>query len=64
MRGFHRRNVEEPELGHTIALFREAPGEVLAEREAALEAELTPNMAVLGDPRGELVEVAIKRIEQ
>ena len=27
-----------------------SPGEVLAEREAAWAAELTPNMAVLGDP--------------
>jgi hypothetical protein len=38
------------ELGHTIALFRAAPCEVLAEREAAWAAELTPNMVVLGDP--------------
>jgi hypothetical protein len=38
------------ELGHTIAMFRAAPNEVLAEREAAWGAELTPNMAVLGDP--------------
>jgi hypothetical protein len=50
MRGFRRLNAEQAELGHTIALFRAAPGEVLAEREAAWEAELTPNMAVLGDP--------------
>ena len=41
--------MEETELGHTIALFRAAPGEVLAEREAAWAAELTPNMVVLGD---------------
>ena len=38
------------ELGRTIAMFRAAPNEVLAEREAAWAAELTPNMAVLGDP--------------
>jgi hypothetical protein len=38
------------ELGHTIAMFRAAPDEVLAEREAAWAAELTPNMVVLGDP--------------
>jgi hypothetical protein len=38
------------ELGCTIAMFRAAPNEVLAEREAAWAAELTPNMAVLGDP--------------
>ena len=38
------------ELGHTIPLFRAAPDEVLAEREAAWAAELTPNMVVLGDP--------------
>ena len=50
MRGFGRRNAEETELGHTIALFRAAPGEVLAEREAVWAAELTPNMVVLGDP--------------
>jgi hypothetical protein len=31
-------------------LFRTAPGEVLAERETAWAAELTPNMVVLGDP--------------
>jgi hypothetical protein len=50
MRGFRRLNAEEVEPGHTIAMFRAAPGEVLAEREAALAEELTPNMAVLGDP--------------
>jgi hypothetical protein len=33
-----------------VALFRAAPGEVLAEREAAWAAELTPNIVVLGDP--------------
>ena len=38
------------EPGHTIAMFRAAPSEVLAEREAAWAAELTPNMVVLGDP--------------
>ena len=32
------------------ALFRAAPAEVLAEREAACAAELTPNMMILGDP--------------
>jgi hypothetical protein len=31
-------------------LFRAAPSEVLAERETAWAAELTPNMVVLGDP--------------
>jgi hypothetical protein len=50
MRGFQRWSGEETELGHTIAPFRAAPGEVLAEREAAWAAELTPNMVVLGDP--------------
>jgi hypothetical protein len=50
MRGFRRWSAEETELGHTIALFRAAPGEVLAEREAAWAVELTPNMMVLGDP--------------
>jgi hypothetical protein len=50
MRGFRRCSVEEMEPGHTIAMFRAAPGEVLAEREAAWAAELTPNMVVLGDP--------------
>jgi hypothetical protein len=50
MRGSQQWSVEATELGHTIALFRAAPGEVLAEREAAWAAELTPNMVVLGDP--------------
>ena len=50
MRGFRGWSAEETELGYTIALFRAAPAEVLAEREAALAAELTPNMVVLGDP--------------
>jgi hypothetical protein len=50
MRGFRRWSAEETELGHTIARFRAAPGEVLAEREIAWAAELTPNMVVLGDP--------------
>ena len=50
MRGFRRLGVEETELGHTIAMFRAAPDEVLAEREAAWAAELTPNIVVLGDP--------------
>jgi hypothetical protein len=49
MRGFRRWGTEETELGHTIVL-RTAPREVLAEREAAWAAELTPNMVVLGDP--------------
>jgi hypothetical protein len=31
-------------------MFRAAPIEVVAEREAAWAAELTPNMVVLGDP--------------
>jgi hypothetical protein len=47
MRGFRRLSVEET---HTIAMFRAAPDEVLAEREAAWAAELTPNIVVLGDP--------------
>jgi hypothetical protein len=50
MRGFRRWDTEETELGHTIVLLRTAPREVLAEREAAWAAELTPNMVVLGDP--------------
>jgi hypothetical protein len=50
MRGFRRLSAEEVELGHTIALFRAAPSEVLAERDAVWEADLTPNMVVLGDP--------------
>ena len=50
MRGFRRLSVEETEAGHTIAMFRVAPDEVLAEREAAWAAELTPNIVVLGDP--------------
>ena len=49
MRGFRRWSAEETDAGHGIALFREAPGEVLAERETAWAAELTPNMVVLGD---------------
>ena len=48
MRGFRRLSVEETELGHTIAMFRAAPDEVLVE--AAWAAELTPNIVVLGDP--------------
>ena len=43
-------SAEETDIGHGIALFRAAPGEVLAEREAAWAAELTPNIVVLGDP--------------
>ena len=50
MRGFRRWSAEETDIGHGIALFRAAPGEVLAERETAWAAELTPNMVVLGDP--------------
>jgi len=50
MRGFRRWSSEETDIGHGIALFRTAPGEVLAERETAWAAELTPNMVVLGDP--------------
>jgi hypothetical protein len=50
MRGSHRWSVEATELGHTIPLFRAAPAEVLAEREAMWTADLTPNIAVLGDP--------------
>ena len=50
MRGFRRWSAEETDVRHEIALFRAAPGEVLAERETAWAAELTPNMVVLGDP--------------
>jgi hypothetical protein len=50
MRGIRRWSAEETKLGHTIALFRAAPGEVSAEPEAVWAAELTPNMVVLGDP--------------
>ena len=50
MRAFRRWSLEEVQPGHPITLFRQAPQEVLAEREAAWENELTPNMAVLGDP--------------
>ena len=50
MRAFQPYSAEELKPGHTIALVREAPGEVLAEREAVWAAELTPNMVVLGDP--------------
>jgi hypothetical protein len=49
MRGFQHWSFEATELGHTIARHA-APDEVLAEREAAWTAELTPNMVVLGDP--------------
>ena len=42
--------VEPTELRHAAAPSRTAPNEVWAEREAAWRAELTPNMAVLGDP--------------
>jgi hypothetical protein len=50
MHGLRRWNTEETELGNTTVLFRTAPREVLAERETAWAAELTPNMVVLGDP--------------
>jgi hypothetical protein len=50
MRAFRRWSSEETKLGHPIALFRQAPQEVLAERDAAWASELTPNMVVLGDP--------------
>jgi len=49
MRGW-RRSAEDAEREDTSALFRAAPGEVWAEREAAWAAEWTPNMMVLGDP--------------
>jgi hypothetical protein len=45
-----RWGTQETELGETIVLLRIVPREVLAERDAARTAELTPNMAVLGDP--------------
>ena len=47
MRGWRS---EETKPGNPIALFRQAPREVLAERDAAWASELTPNKAVLGDP--------------
>ena len=47
MRGSRRWSAEEKELERTNPIFRAAPGEVLAEREAAWAAELTPNMVVL-----------------
>jgi hypothetical protein len=50
MRALRRRFSEETELGHLIAQFRQAPPEVLAERDAAWASELTPNIVVLGDP--------------
>ena len=50
MRGSRRWSAEERQLERTIPICRAAPGEVLAEREAAWAAELTPNMVVLGDP--------------
>jgi hypothetical protein len=50
MRALRRRFSEETELGHPITLFRQAPPEVLAERDAAWASELTPNIVVLGDP--------------
>jgi len=51
MRAFRRWSSEETtKPGHSLALFWRAPQEVLAERDAAWANELTPNMAVLGDP--------------
>jgi len=50
MPAFRRLSSQETEPGHPIALFRQAPQEVLAERDAAWANDLTPNMAVLGDP--------------
>jgi hypothetical protein len=49
MRGLQRWSLEATELEYTIARHA-APAEVLAEREAAWTADLTPNMVVLGDP--------------
>jgi hypothetical protein len=50
MRGLRRWGTQKTELGETIVLLPIVPREVLAEREAARAAELTPNMVVLGDP--------------
>ena len=50
MRGSRRWSAEEKDLERTIPIFRATPGAVLAERETAWAAELTPNMVVLGDP--------------
>jgi hypothetical protein len=50
MRALRRWNSEETKPGHPIAPFRQAPQEVLAEREAAWAKEWTPNMTILGDP--------------
>jgi hypothetical protein len=50
MAKFQQWSVEPTDLRHAAALSRTAPSEVWAEREAAWRAELTPNMAVLGDP--------------
>jgi len=50
MPALRRWSSEETRPGDPIALFRQAPQEVLAERDAAWANELTPNMAVLGDP--------------
>jgi hypothetical protein len=46
---FRRWRSEETKHGHAIGLFW-VPQEVLAERDAAWANEVTPNMAVLGDP--------------
>jgi hypothetical protein len=50
MRGSRGWGAEVTELGHTVVLARTAPRGVWAERDEALRAEQTPNMAVLGDP--------------
>jgi hypothetical protein len=40
----------QQQTGVRVIPFLRAQDKVLAEREAAFAAELTPNMAVLGDP--------------
>ena len=50
MGGSRRWRRQETELRETIVLLPIVPREVLAEREAARAAELTPNIVVLGDP--------------
>lgn len=54
MRGFHWYSAEETErrqqAGVRVIPLGRAPDRVLAERETAWAAELTPNMAILGDP--------------
>jgi len=49
MAAFRRWRSEETKPGHPIGLFW-VPQEVLAERDAVWANEVTPNMAVLGDP--------------